>query len=181
MVEVRTTSHRSSFSRIIERDPPILSVSKVLCLRHVMREIFVRKIVHFDTNFFISIMFELGCTKLRIFQEAIVDPFEMLLDAPLFQIMGLMIFFLFWSFPISVAMRSSLLNYVLWNSEKVQCIFNETSMGRNFFQEVPACAIDDAFTPEKIGILCTASWGLSRTIQTALRCPCSESFSWTSY
>ena len=54
-----------------------------------MREILVCKIVHFDTNFFISIMFELGCTKFRIFQEAIVDPFEMLLDASLFQIRGL--------------------------------------------------------------------------------------------
>ena len=30
-------------------------------------------------------------------------------------------------------------------------------------------------------ILCTASWGLSRIIQTALRCPCPASFSWTSY
>ena len=32
-----------------------------------------------------------------------------------------------------------------------------------------------------IGILCTASWCLSRTIQTALRCPCPESFARTSY
>ena len=47
-------------------------------------------------------MFELGCTKYRIFQEGIVDPFEMLLDASLVQKMGLMIFFLLWSFPISV-------------------------------------------------------------------------------
>ena len=80
-----------------------------------MREILVCKIVHFDTHFFISIMFELGCTKFRIIQKAIVDPFEMLLDASLFHIIGLMIFFLFWSFPIFVAMRSSLLNYVIWN------------------------------------------------------------------
>ena len=33
---------RSVFSRIIERDPPILSVSKVLCLRHMIGEIFLR-------------------------------------------------------------------------------------------------------------------------------------------
>ena len=58
-----------------------------------MREILVCKIVQFGANFFISIMFELGCTKFRIFQEAIVDPFEMLLDASLFQVMGLMILF----------------------------------------------------------------------------------------
>ena len=68
-------------------------------------------------------------------------------DASLFQIMGQMIFFLLWSFPISVAMRSSLLDYVVWNREKVQCIFNDASAGCNFFQEVPACATDDAFTP----------------------------------
>ena len=80
-----------------------------------MREILVGKIVHFDTTFFISITFELGCTKFRISQEAIVDPLRTLLDASLFQIKGLMIFFLFCSFPISVAMRSSLLNYLLWN------------------------------------------------------------------
>ena len=112
-----------------------------------MREILVCKIVHFDTNFFISIMFELGCTKFRIFQEASVDPFEMLLDASLFQNMRLMIFFLFWSFPISVAMRSSLLDDVVWNWEKVQCILDDASIGFTFFQEMPACAIDDAFTP----------------------------------
>ena len=78
-----------------------------------MREILVGKIVHVDTNFFISIMFELGCTKFRISQEAIVDSFEMLLDASLSQIMGLMIFFLVSSFHIFVAIRSSLLNYVI--------------------------------------------------------------------
>ena len=78
-------------------------------------EIFLRKLVHLDTDLFSSIMFELGYTKFRIFQKAVVDPFEMLLDASRFQNQGLMIFFLFWSFPISVAMRSSLLNYVLWN------------------------------------------------------------------
>ena len=38
------------FSRIIERDPPILSVSKVLCLRHVIGEIFLRVLVHLDTR-----------------------------------------------------------------------------------------------------------------------------------
>ena len=60
-------------------------------------------------------MFERGCTKFGIPQEAIMDSFDMLLNASLFQIMDLLIFFLLWSFPISVAMRSSLLNHVLWN------------------------------------------------------------------
>ena len=62
-------------------------------------------------------------------------------------IMGLMILFLLWSFPMSVAMRSSLLNYVNWNWEKVECILDDASVGCNCFQEMPACAIDDAFAP----------------------------------
>ena len=103
------------FPDLLREIPPILFESKIFKFRHAMREIFVRKIFHFDTNFFISIMFQQGCTKFGIFQEAIVNPFKMLLDASLFQIMGLMIFFLLWSFPISVAMRSSLLNHVVWN------------------------------------------------------------------
>ena len=37
-------------SRIIVRYPPFLSVSKVFCLRHMMEEIFLRKLVHLDTD-----------------------------------------------------------------------------------------------------------------------------------
>ena len=62
-------------SKIIERDPPILFVSKVLCLRQVIGEIFLRKLVRLDTDFFSSIMFELRFKKFRIFQEAIVNSF----------------------------------------------------------------------------------------------------------
>ena len=70
-----------------------------------MGEILVRKLVHFDTDLFISIMFELGCTKFGIDQKAIVDPLITPLDASLFQIMGLMIISLFLSFPISMAIE----------------------------------------------------------------------------
>ena len=86
IVEVRTISHRSRSSRIIERDPPILFVSNVFCLRHMMGEIFLRVFVHLDTDLFSSIMFELRCTKFRIVQKAIVDPFETPLDASLFKL-----------------------------------------------------------------------------------------------
>ena len=44
-----------------------------------------------------------------------MDSFEVPLFASLFQIMDQMIFFLFWSFPISVAMKSSLLDDILRN------------------------------------------------------------------
>ena len=83
IVEVRTISHRSDFSRLIERDPPILSVSKVLFLRPSIGEIFLRVLVHLDTDFFSSINFELRFTKYGIFQETIVNPFKIPLDASL--------------------------------------------------------------------------------------------------
>ena len=108
---------------------------------------FFCKNVPITTNIFISIVFEHPFTESMISQETIMDPRAFSFDASPFQIMGQMIFFAFWSFPRSVAMRSSLLDYVFWNWEKVQCIYNETSIGHSFFQEMTACAIDDAFTP----------------------------------
>ena len=67
MVNASLKSERSLtgpvFSRIIERDPPVLSVSKVTCLRHMIGEIFLRDLVHLDTDFFSSIMFELIPSK----------------------------------------------------------------------------------------------------------------------
>ena len=62
-------------------------------------EIFLRKFVHVDTDFFSSIMFELRFTKYGIFQETIVNPFKIPLDASLSQIMGNMIVSLFLSLP----------------------------------------------------------------------------------
>ena len=52
------------------------------------------------------------------------------------------------AFPYLWPWKSSLLDYVLWNWKKVQCVINDASVGCTFFQEMPACAIDDAFTPE---------------------------------
>ena len=81
------------------------------------------------------------------FKKAIVDPFKTPLDTSLSQIMGNKLFSLFCSFPTSVAMRSSLLNDMILNWEKVQCFLDDASIGFTFFQEMPACAIDDAFAP----------------------------------
>ena len=69
-----------------------MSVMKIFCSRHVMGEILVRELVHFDTDLFISIMFELGCTKFGIDQKAIVDLLITPLDASLSPIIGNMIF-----------------------------------------------------------------------------------------
>ena len=60
------------------------------------------------------------------------------------EIMGNMIIYLCCSCPISVAMKSSLLNDIIWNSEKVQCTLNGAAVGFTFFQEMLAGAIDDA-------------------------------------
>ena len=46
-------------SKCIESDPPILSLSNVLCLRHMTCEIFLRVFVHFDSDFFYSNNFKL--------------------------------------------------------------------------------------------------------------------------
>ena len=114
-----------------------------------MGEIFLRVLVHLDTDFLISIMFELRFTKYGIFQEAIVNPFKISLDASLSQIMGNMMVFSFFSLPISVAMRSLLLNDIILNSKKVQCPLKDASAGFTFFQEVPVSAINDALVPLK--------------------------------
>ena len=53
----------------------------------------------------------------RIIHKAMVDPLKMPLDTSLSQIMGNVMISLFCSFPISVAMRSSLLNYIILNFE----------------------------------------------------------------
>ena len=81
----------------------------------MMGEIFLRKLVHLDTNLFVSIMFALRCTKFRIVQKAIADPLKTPLDASLSQILGNMIVSLFCSFPISMTMMSSLLNDIILN------------------------------------------------------------------
>ena len=78
-------------------------------------EIFLRVLVHLDTDFFSSIMFELRCTKFRIVHKTMVDPLKIPLDASLSQIMGNMIVSLFFSLPISMAMRSPLLNDIILN------------------------------------------------------------------
>ena len=113
IVEVRTISHRSGFSRLIERDPPILFVSKVLFLRPSIGEIFLRVLVHLDANFFSSIMFELRFRKFGIFLESIVNPFKTSLHASLSQITGNMMVFLFLSLPKSMTTRSPLLNDII--------------------------------------------------------------------
>ena len=110
-------------------------------------EIFLRKLVHLDTDLFISIMFELRFKKFRSVQKTIVNPLKTPLDASTSQIMGNMTVSLIFSFPISMAMRPSLLNDIIFELREVQCTLNGASAGFTFFQEMPASAIEDALTP----------------------------------
>ena len=97
-------------------------------------------LVHLDTDFLSSIMFELTFTKFRIFQETTANPSQIPLDEPLSQIMDNMMVSLFFSLPKSMAMRSSLLNDMIFE-------LNGASTRFIFFQEMPASAIHDALTP----------------------------------
>ena len=79
VVFCRCSSRRAP--RFIERDPPILFVSKVLIFRCSIGGIFLRVLVHLDADFFSSINADLRFTKYGIFLEAIVNPFKSSLDA----------------------------------------------------------------------------------------------------
>ena len=109
--------------------------------------------------------------EIRIVQKAIVDPFKTPFDASLFQIMGNMIFSLLWSFPISVAMMSSLLNDIILNREKVQRVLNDASALHFLSRDARRCNIL-CLDSNTIGIICIAFQGLCRTIQTAPHCTC---------
>ena len=66
-----------------------------------------------DTDLFISIMFELRCTKFRIVYKTMVDPLKMPLDASLSQIMGNKMISLCCSFPVSAYLVGMLENFLL--------------------------------------------------------------------
>ena len=144
LVEVRTFSYWfGNVSWLIERDPPILPVVKVFWFWHSTGVILFCKNVPCTTNIIIiSIVLGHSVTENMISQESIMDSFELSLNGYL-KNMGQMIFYLFRKFPISVAMRPSLLDYVFCNIKEVQRKHNETSIGHCFFLEMPACAIDD--------------------------------------
>ena len=54
----------------------------------MMSEMFLRKLIHLDTHLFISIMFEMRCTKFRTVHKTMVDPLKIPFDASLSQILG---------------------------------------------------------------------------------------------
>ena len=147
--EVWTEFHWFIASRCVERDPPILFVSKVLVRRHAIGEIFLRILVHLDAYCSNSINSELRVTKCWIFLEAIVNSFKILFDASLYQIMCNKVFYLFFSLPMTIVMRWLLLNDTVRDWEKIQFPSEDTSAGLILSQEMPTRAVDDALIPVK--------------------------------
>ena len=78
-------------------------------------EIFLHDLVHLDTDFFSSIMFELRFTISVIFQEAVVNPLKSSFQSSSPQIVGNKMISLFFGLPMAIAMRSPFLNHVVRN------------------------------------------------------------------
>ena len=143
---------RACFQTYWERSTNFVCNEKIR-FWHSVGEILFCKIVPFKTNIFISIMFEHTLAKIRISQESIMDPFE--IDASPCQIMGDEIFF--WNFAISVAIKSSLLNYVFWNWKKIECIYNANFDWPLFLSRDARMCNRWCLHSNMIGILCTAA------------------------
>ena len=90
----------------------------------------------------------------------------------LYQIMGNKMFSMFCSFPIAMAMSSSLLNDIILNWEKIQ-LYIEWRLGwLHFLSRDARRSNRRCLDSNTMGILCITFYGLSRTTQTALHWPC---------
>ena len=85
------------------------------------------------------------------------------------------------SFPISVAMKSSLLFDIIWYWEKVQCTLNGASVAFTFLSSDARRCNRWCQGSNATSTLCIAFQVLSRSIQTSLHCQCPESFALSSY
>ena len=63
--------------------------------------------------------------------------------------MGVKVISLFFSLPMTIAMRSPLLNDIVRDSEKIQLPSVDTSAGLILSQEMPTSAGNDALIPIK--------------------------------
>ena len=110
--------------------------------------IFVRKIIHLSTNFFVSTIFNHSITECFISYESIMDTLEELLFALLLELMGDVVLSVSWLLPVTVPVRSPFLYVVVRNRKQVHRVLDEfLILLCSFSQEVPACAVDDADVP----------------------------------
>ena len=120
--------------------------------------IFLRVLVHLDTDFFSSINFELRITRYGIVHETIMNLFKISLDASLCQNMENMVMCLFSSLPKSVTMKYLLLNDLILSWEKIECPWKDASGGFTFFQEMSKSAIDNSLIPTKKAFWALRFW-----------------------
>ena len=76
--------------------------------------IFIRKSIPFSGKFFVSIIFNHSITEFWISYESIMDSLEILFLAFLLQLVGRMVFLVSRLFPISMSMRSSFLDALVF-------------------------------------------------------------------
>ena len=113
-----------------------------------MGMIFVRKIIHLATKIFGSTNFNHIPAELIFSYKSIVDTLEVLLFALLLELMGDVVFFVFWLLPVTVPVSSPFLYVVVRNRKEVHRVLDEfLVLLCSFSQEVPARAVDDADVP----------------------------------
>ena len=93
--------------------PPFVLVVEVLLYCQMVGMIFIRKSIPFSAKFFVSIIFNHSITEFWISYESIMDSLEILFLASFLQLISRMVFFVSCLFPISMSMRSSLLDDLL--------------------------------------------------------------------
>ena len=118
--------------------------------------------------------FELRITISQIFLEAIVNSLKTLCDTSLSCIMGDQVLPLCFSFTMTIAMRSHLLDDIVRDWENIQLPSVNTSAGFTTSRDVHKCnkLFLDA---NKEGILSIAPLELLRKTLTTLQCTCHES------
>ena len=127
------------WSRRIERDPPILFVSKIFWLRHVMGEILVRKLVHFWYRPLHLDHVRAGMHEIRNRSESDRGSLDNPSRCISFSNYGLDDLLSFVEISDISGHEVVPSKYVVWNWDKV--ILDDASVGFTFFQEMPAGAV----------------------------------------
>ena len=114
----------------------------------MVRVVFVRQFVHLTTYFFIAAHVNHILAELLITDEPVVNTQEMSLLAFLLERIRGEVLVIPRLLPVAVPVGSPLLDVVIGNREKIECVLDEfLVLLRSISQEVPARAIDDAHVP----------------------------------
>ena len=133
---------------LVRTNPPITFVIVNFLWSHMVGMIFVRKIIHLATNIFGSTVVNHVLAELFVSYESVVDTQEVLLFAPILELVGDVVFRVSLLLPVTVPVRSPFLYTVVRNGKEVHRILDEfLILLCSFSQEVPARAVYDADVP----------------------------------